>query len=172
VRISRPSIIDFEASGLGFDSFPIEVGVVLSSGDRYCALIKPEPVWQYWDEAAEGLHGLTRAELVEHGKSVRQVAQELNAFLANRVVYCDGWVVDKAWLSKLYFYAGMEPKFSLSALEMILREAQMEIWNDVKRQVLADLSLVRHRASTDAMIIQETFFRTFELTREIKTFVS
>jgi hypothetical protein len=36
----RPNIIDIEASGFGVDSYPIEVGIVLSTGQKYCALIK------------------------------------------------------------------------------------------------------------------------------------
>ena len=38
-RIIRPDIIDIEASGFGPDSYPIEIGVALSSGEKYCSLI-------------------------------------------------------------------------------------------------------------------------------------
>lgn len=160
----RPNIIDFEASGFGEDSYPIEVGVVLANGDKYCALIKPASKWLFWDEQAEQIHGLSRELLVEHGKPIQLVAAELNAFLAGRVVYSDGWVVDKAWLSRLSYDSGIQPSFYLSPLEMILKEEQMEIWSQIKPEVIADLALQRHRASSDALIVQETFARTKQLT--------
>ncbi|WP_446808422.1 hypothetical protein ACH50O_14110 [Methylomonas sp. 2BW1-5-20] len=159
----RPNVIDFEASGFGFDSYPIEVGVVLGSGQKYCALIKPASNWLYWDAQAEQVHGLSRDTLISRGKSIALVAAELNAFLADQTVYSDGWVVDKPWLSRLFYQSGVKPTFYLSALEMILKEAQMDIWTQTKQQVIQDLALMRHRASTDALIIQETYARTRQL---------
>lgn len=156
----RPNIIDFEASGFGVESYPIEVGVVLSSGQKYSTLINPASDWLYWDQKAEQVHGLCVEDLRAHGKPITTVARELNSFLADRTVYSDGWVVDKPWLSKLYYQCGMTPSFFLSPLENILKEHQMEIWTQTKLQVIADLALTRHRASTDALIIQETFVRT------------
>lgn len=160
----RPNIIDFEASGFGVESYPIEVGVVLASGEKYCALIKPASKWRFWDIQAEQLHGLSREVLCEYGKPIHVVAKELNAFLAERVVYSDGWVVDKPWLSRLYYDTGIEPSFYLSPLEMILKEAQMAIWSQTKQEVIESLTVQRHRASIDALIIQETFARTRQLT--------
>lgn len=159
----RPNILDFEASGFGVYSYPIEVGVVLANDQKYCALIKPADEWRFWDDQAEQVHGLSRALLYQHGKSIHEVAKELNTFLANSVVYSDGWVVDKPWLSRLYYDAGLQPSFHLSPLEMILKEEQMEIWSQTKCEVMADLALERHRASADALIIQETFVRTRRL---------
>ena len=156
----RPNVIDFEASGFGIDSYPIEVGVVLEAGQKYCALIKPAGDWCYWDAQAEQVHGISRQTLATYGKPIAQVAAELNVFLADKTVYSDGWVVDKPWLSRLFYQCGVQPSFYLSALEMILKEAQMDIWTQTKSQVVADLALARHRASTDAVIIQETYVRT------------
>lgn len=163
----RPNIVDFEASGFGEDSYPIEVGVVLSNGDKYCALIKPASQWGFWDKQAEQIHGLSRELLYEYGKPIQVVAAELNMFLAGRVVYSDGWVVDKAWLSRLSYDSGIQPSFFLSPLEMILKEEQMEIWSQIKREVIDELALQRHRASSDALIVQETFARTKQLTSRV-----
>lgn len=155
-----PNVIDFEASGFGADSYPIEVGVVLADGQKYCALIKPLMGWHFWSAEAERIHGLSREMLIQHGKPVRVVINELNAFLGNQVAYSDGWVVDKPWLSRLYYGSGVEPSFFLSPLEMILKEEQMAIWSETKSEVIDELALQRHRASSDALIIQETFVRT------------
>lgn len=156
----RPNIIDIEASGFGVDSYPIEVGVVLSTGQKYCALIKPADDWLYWDQKAELVHGLSLELLWSHGKPISIVTRELNALLENMTVYSDGWVVDKPWLSRLFYRSGLTPNFFLSSLEYILKEPQMEIWTETQQQVMADLALTRHRASTDALVIQETYART------------
>ena len=45
---------------------------------------------------------------------------------------------------------------------MILSPEQMEVWHDTKDQVVEDMELKRHRASYDALIIQETYKRTLQ----------
>jgi hypothetical protein len=164
MNILRPSIIDIEASGFGNESYPIEVGIVLNSGQKYCSLIKPADSWTHWDPKAERVHGLSVDILQACGKPVRTVASELNDFLGGTTVYSDGWVVDKPWLSRLFYQAGLEPSFSLSSLEYILKEPQMAIWTKTNRQVVTEMALIRHRASTDALIIQETYARTRQYT--------
>ena len=54
----------------------------------------------------------------------------------------------------------MHMDFSVSPLEMILSEQQMERWHDTKGRLLAEVTKRRHRASFDAWIIQETYRRT------------
>ena len=88
------------------------------------------------------------------------MAAELNALLGARTVYSDGWVVDNPWLIKLFDACKVKAEFRVSALEMILSEAQMSIWHETKDEVIRDLYLKRHRASYDAYIIQETWIRT------------
>jgi hypothetical protein len=156
----RPNIIDFEASGLGNNTYPIEVGVILRNGNKFCALITPAPEWQHWDEQAEKIHGISRETLQKYGKPVREVAIELNQFILNETVYSDCWVVDKPWMSTLFAQAKVIPSFNLCALEMILKEQQLPLWSNTKQQVLEELGITRHRASSDALLIQETYVRT------------
>ncbi len=156
----HPFIIDVEASGLGADSYPIEIGVALQPGQRYSCLIAPAPSWQHWDDGAEKLHGISRAKLQASGKPATQVAATLNERLAGLVLFSDGWVVDKPWISRLFRQARMSMTFHVSPLELILTEPQMALWQDEKRKVIAESDLKRHRASVDAWVIQETFIRT------------
>ena len=155
-----PTIIDVEASGFGPFSYPIEIGVALESGDKYCSLVSPAPDWTHWDPSAEAVHRIPRDILREHGKPARHVALELNDLLHGGTVYTDGWVVDKPWLIKLFHESRVEPTFRTSSLEMILSEPQMARWHETKERVLADLALNRHRASYDAYVIQQTWLRT------------
>ncbi|MFN8092312.1 MAG: hypothetical protein U0599_08855 [Vicinamibacteria bacterium] len=161
----RPLIVDVEASGFGGTSYPIEIGVALDDGHKYCSLVHPEPDWTHWDVEAERVHRIPRDLLETYGRPAREVAQTLNELLATRTVYTDGWVVDKPWLSTLFQAARLEMEFRVSPLEMILSEVQMEEWHAEKARVLATLDLSRHRASHDAWVIQETYNRTRNATR-------
>lgn len=161
--INQPFIIDIEASGFGPDSYPIEIGLALDDDKKYCTLILPAEDWTHWDEDAEKIHRISRDILETHGRPMEEVANELNDILKDKTVYTDGWVVDKPWLSKLFYTCKVTPQFNTSALEMILNEMQMENWHETKDQVINDLELKRHRASYDAMIIQQTWMRTREL---------
>jgi hypothetical protein len=162
-EIVAPVIIDVESSGLGPDSYPIEVGVRFSSGKGYCTLIQPAPSWTGWDRTAEMLHGISRENILQSGKPIGDVTRELNRLLKSRTVYTDGWVVDQSWISRLFYEAAIPQQFTVSALETILSEGQMEIWHETKNSVMVELNLERHRASADAQIIQETYMRTLKL---------
>lgn len=157
-----PCIIDIESSGFGPSGYPIEVGLALPDGKQFCSLIYPSPEWTFWDDEAEKIHRVPRDILETYGKPVDDVAEELNRLLENQTVYSDGWVVDKPWILQLFDKAKIPLRFSVSALEMILTENQMEIWHEVKDKINEELDLKRHRASMDALIIQKTFIRTYE----------
>lgn len=161
-----PIIIDVEASGFGAGSYPIEIGVVLNNGSSYCSLVLPEPTWTHWDEQAQKVHGITREILYAHGKQVKQVAQELNHLLNGKQVYTDGWGVDRSWIALLYEYAGIPQRFQLETIRKILTEEQVPLWHPTQNAVTEELQLPRHRASTDALILQRTYQRTLGNTDE------
>lgn len=163
-QIEQPLIIDVEASGLGRGSYPIEVGVALPNGECFCAIICPDDDWQHWDSEAEKLHGITRPILLAHGRPIVEVAQLLNQWVDGRVAYSDGWGNDSSWLGLLFEYAGVTQRFKLDSLRSIMSEAQADIWHQVKERVVADCHFQRHRASNDVRILQQTYFRTNQLT--------
>jgi hypothetical protein len=157
-----PTILDIEASGFGRGSYPIEIGFVLPDGKAWCRLIKPEPEWTHWDDTAEEIHHLKRSILNLRGVPVQEVAAELNAALAGETVYCDGWGNDSSWLAMLFYFAGQPQRFRIDTLRTLLSDQQLDLWNDAKREVIRELALDRHRASSDARILQMTFQRTRE----------
>ena len=159
-RREFPSIMDIEASGFGNQSYPIEIGVVASSGARYCSLIRPEPEWTHWCKDAASIHCIPRRSLLLRGAPIREVASELNEFLKDSTVYSDGWSHDKTWLIKLFYAANMPPTFRLSPIEAITSDEQLAIWDDTKQIVAANMGLLRHRASSDALMIQQTYLET------------
>lgn len=154
-----PSIIDIEASGFGSNSYPIELGVVRDDGARFCRLIKPAQDWLHWDQEAEQLHGISRANLEKYGSSLQSVCDALNDFVGGRLLHSDGWVVDSPWLTKLFATAGCQMRFRISPLESLLKEQHLLRWDMIKSDITNEFGGSRHRASVDAMIIQQTYAR-------------
>ena len=157
-----PLIIDVEASGFGAGSYPIEVGIAMPEGSDFCRLIRPESNWTRWDEDTEKVHGITREILQSHGKPVIEVAEQLNEILDNKIVYSDGWGYDQTWLSLLFHHAGIHQRFQLEPLTAIMSDHQMRMWERTKWGVIREFNLQRHRASSDAKILQLTYLRSLE----------
>jgi hypothetical protein len=149
-----PTILDIEASGFGRGSYPIEVGFAGTDGGLFCGLIRPEPDWQHWDLRAEGLHGISRELLRRHGHPAPWMARQLNTRLRGQTVYCDGWAQDYPWLARLYDAAGMQPSFRLDDLRRLLSESEAQRWRGVTEAVRDRQQLTRHRASSDARVLQ------------------
>ena len=158
--MTPPIIIDFEASGFGRGSYPIEVGLIDEEGRSWCSLIQPEENWRHWDPGVADLHGLSRDVLVRHGKSCAEVADHLNNALRSRIAYCDGWAHDFVWMARLFEAAERTPLFRLEDLRLILSPEQQAHWHEVKDEVSRDCDLSRHRASNDARLIQITWIKS------------
>lgn len=149
-----PTILDLEASGFGRGSYPIEVGFVAQDGSLFCSLIQPAPGWEHWDTSAETLHGISRDLLQRHGKPVVWVATELNRRLAGQTVYCDGWAHDYPWLARLFDEAERTPAFRLEDVRTLLSERELGGWDRSMRALREELRPERHRASSDALLLQ------------------
>lgn len=161
-----PAVLDIEASGLGRGSYPIEIGFVLADQRSQCMLIKPDPEWTGWDQRAERLHGIQRAQLQQFGVEVKTAAQRLNELLRGMTLYSDAWGNDQSWLALLFECADMVPAFKLQTLRALLSDAQLSLWMQTKQRVQHELALGRHRASNDARILQQTYLRTLQITGE------
>lgn len=158
-----PAIIDLEASGFGRGSYPIEVGFVSADGSLFCSLIQPDPSWSHWDASAEALHGISRELLFRHGRPLDWVAQQMNQRLAGQTVYSDAWGHDYSWISRLFDCAELVPAFRLQDLRTLLSEAEAGVWDQTLRQVRQEQQLQRHRASSDARVLQLTLLRIKQL---------
>lgn len=156
---AAPACLDIEASGFGRGSYPIEIGYVLSDGSAWCTLIRPAPDWTHWDEAAQAVHGITQDAVKRHGRAIAEVAAALNLALRGLTLYCDGWAHDYAWLNRLFDAADIVPAFRLESLRATLDERQAAAWHTTRRAVAVEMHATRHRASTDAKLLQLTWQR-------------
>jgi hypothetical protein len=154
-----PAILDIEASGFGAGSYPIEIGYVSGDGRSYCTLIRPAATWTHWDPSAEAMHGISRETLLRFGRDPAELARELNERLDGKVLYSDGWGNDFAWVGKLFDEAGVTPRFRIESLRSLLNDAEAAQWHAIKERVAADAHSTRHRASTDAQVLQRALLR-------------
>jgi hypothetical protein len=157
--VDVPNTLDIEASGFGAGSYPIEIGYVAGDGTSYCTLIRPAPGWTHWDPNAQAVHGISREMLLRHGRDVKEIAEYLNEHLDGKVLYSDGWGNDFAWLGKLFDAAGMVPRFRVESLRSLLNDAEAARWHAIKDSVAAGILSSRHRASTDAQVLQGALMR-------------
>lgn len=123
----RPSyFIDFEASGIAPDSYPIEVAVVYPVGE-YQALIQPASCWDHWSYDAQDMHDLSREQLVSEGLPPLEVAMAMNRLFDGKTL-CSDNPADCFWLDVLYEAACIEPTFAVKPVEAFLgREAASEV---------------------------------------------
>jgi hypothetical protein len=162
VNLPVPAVLDIEASGFGRRSYPIEVGCILPDGKTFCTLIRPEPEWVHWDPEAEKLHHISRTLTETVGRSALDVAQLLNLHLRGQTVYSDGWANDFTWIGALFEAVDMSPYFKLENLRSLLSDDEAARWHDMKQQVAEELGGQRHRASSDARVLQCTLQRLIE----------
>lgn len=154
-----PAVLDIEASGFGRDSYPIEIGYVLPDGGGYCTLVRPEATWTHWDAEAQRLHGITREAVRLHGRPALEIARHLNQVLRGQTVYTDGWANDYSWIGTLFDAADLSPSFHIENLRALLTDSEAASWHEIKDQVARELNLRRHRASSDARLLQTTLRR-------------
>jgi len=109
------TIIDFEASGLESDSYPIQVAWN-TANLIHSHYIDPRhaPQWQGWSVASEAVHNIPRSFLYEHGEHPDDVACSMNESLSGCVVYSDAVPYDKNWCQRLFDASAYEMAFSFS----------------------------------------------------------
>jgi hypothetical protein len=159
--------LDFEASSLSDDSYPIEVGWAAEDGATESHLIRPAAGWRDWDPRAEALHGLPRAHLVSAGEPHDVVARRVIEALSPHQVFVSAPSWDGKWMSVLLRAAGLprhalrlrasaEAQYAAAAERLAGRVPQAEL--AARAAQVVELSRAaaraeppRHRALPDAL---------------------
>lgn len=97
--------LDFEASGLSSNSWPIEIGLSWIEDGKvrtWDTLIKPEPNWpmEAWSPASAAVHGIPLSDL-EQAPSATRVAEEFFQKLGGRRLVSDAREFESRWLKRL-----------------------------------------------------------------------
>lgn len=102
--------LDFEASSLTDDSYPIEVGWMFETGEGESHLIRPADDWLDWNDKAAAIHGLTRPALEAAGSPHDVVAHRMVEILSGHDLFASAPSWDGKWLSVLMSHAGLPRK--------------------------------------------------------------
>lgn len=105
--------LDVESSGLGEDSYPIEVALCDDALSLRSWLVRPEPGWTSWSVLAESLHGMGRDAVCRDGEPAAAVAHAMSAAAGDGWVASDAPEADGAWVDRLYAAAGLERPFRI-----------------------------------------------------------
>jgi hypothetical protein len=149
--------LDFEASSLGKQGYPIEVAWAFASGEEESHLIRPAASWTDWDIKAARIHGISREQLISEGTPLEDIAQRMVSVLTGRSLYATAPSWDGKWLSKLLRAAGL-PRHALRledtemahkrVMRDVLRAAQVP--EDLHRTLMQDI-LEQARRSNDEL---------------------
>ena len=163
-RPRMPVFIDFEASSLSKDSYPVEVAWVFEDGRSRSFLIRPAPGWNDWSAEAEAIHGISREQLDKEGVEVSIIVDEMVATLADMDLCASAPSWDGKWLSALLRAAG-HPRHELrlrKSDEAFRDVAKAELGSTISEEDQADLVnavIARtepadpaHRALPDALL--------------------
>lgn len=156
--------VDFEASSLAKQSYPIEIAWVFADGRSRSFLIKPDPKWTDWSVEAESIHGISRERLETEGVAVATITNEMIDTLSGHDLYASAPSWDGKWMSVL-LRAGGRPRHSLrlkksdqafshaarDCLGPAAPEGEVE---KLVRQVIQDTepAFPAHRALPDALL--------------------
>ncbi len=153
------AFLDFEASGLGPGSWPVEIGWARSGEEAHSLLIKPHDAWALaeWNPVAERMHGFTIDCLQAEGHEVGEVCDVLDGELIGATVYSDAPSYDGFWLTVLYDAAERSPTFELSDLQILLKSISSP--RDIARsEFIADTNEPHtHRAAQDVRHMMEVY---------------
>lgn len=154
----RTVFLDFEASSLDVDSWPIEIGLSWIEGDRVVTedrLIRPQPHWAMdaWSEKSAAVHRIPFATLLSEGHDAAEVASWYLRLTKGASVVSDAPNLERRWLRRL-----------LKALPGVPAQdcvARVESLDEVVERILEDAELDRfyerlerskapHRAGPDS----------------------
>ena len=144
-------IIDVEASGLGDNSYPIEIAWVnrLNRHQNDSFLVCPDPSWTFWDDYAEqSIHRIPRDSLLKDGVSVINACNRLNDALKGHRILSDAAQTDRFWIRKLFSCAGIQSEFSIGSIYELIPGDKADVF---QRRLKKES--VPHRALEDARAI-------------------
>lgn len=174
------AFLDFEASSLSEDSYPIEVAWVFEDGTGESYLIRPAPGWTDWRATAEAIHGIERERLFSEGTPHEIVAARMIEALDGHDLLASAPSWDGKWMSVL-LRAADKPRHALTVrdtdlaiaetIRAILSERMAEdVAEGVTGRILralqaADRHAPAHRAMADALEERTRWLTAVELAR-------
>jgi hypothetical protein len=153
MMIDRIAFIDLEASGLGSNGFPTELGWALIREDgsvqSASCLIRPPSQWTMyanaWSPVSERLTGITREMLERDGVAPAEAMKRLMGFVGDRELFSDEPDFDAHWLGMIAKAAGTStPVREIGNAKSLIGRRCLAAWSKLKD------CRSSHRAEPDA----------------------
>lgn len=158
-RIRWPIIsLDFEASGLGEGTYPVEVGLAIwlrpdAPIRTWSTLIVPTEAWitrGIWKAKSAEIHRIDQSELFTGLQPAAVINAMNNLARIGAAVLCDGGKDDRYWLDRLADAADQNAGFLLGSWEVLTNhfsDAQLRRFCEFQAEYPAP-----HRAGPDAAL--------------------
>jgi hypothetical protein len=148
--------LDFEASSLDAESWPVEVGYAGACGAEDAFLLSRHGEWsmEHWDRNSANLHGISPADLDEFGIAPEAAIDRLAAKLGGAIVVSDAPEFENHWLRRISAAAGRPPPFVVQDWETFLPAGQSQAERDALLIDARSQEGVRHRAGPDARVMR------------------
>lgn len=167
--MTTKTFLDFEASSLSWDSYPIEIAWGSSTKNIKSYLISPKSIkeWTDWNDEAQKLHGIERTMLLEKGIEPAIICNEFEQSVKGAEIYTDNPCWDAMWLYKLFFFSGRDiPPVDIKHFDELLssivcpnienRVKGLYICLKLKSKVSNEMK-IKHKASADVEYLIKTY---------------
>lgn len=150
--------LDFEASGLGPHTYPIESGLAWwlhpnEPIESWSTLICPPIQWRDefdWHAVSQDVRGIAPEEL-EAGMSPIEALETANRLVKSPMAFVDGGIHDARWMQVLARAAGIRPAFRMPDWDGL---GGLLAPHEYQRMILwLDRQKVCHRAEADARLL-------------------
>lgn len=161
---ARLSFIDFEASSLDLDSWPVEAAILNTGGQADAFLIAPHPSWSMraWDRRSANIHGISLQDLHEGGVDWEAGLARLEAGAGGHPVFSDAAEFDQHWLDRLAGAAGREAGFQIRDWHEALPSGlKPRVWRAIRAEA-GMLAPRAHRAAADTKFMLEVWRLAWE----------
>ncbi|MCE6959221.1 hypothetical protein LAZ40_09170 [Cereibacter sphaeroides] len=166
-HLQRYVLLDFEASSLSRESWPVEVGLAWLDGTGkpagWSSLICPHPDWprSEWSPASADVHGI-RADWLEAAPPAAAVAQEFVTRLAGRTLVSDAPEFEVRWLDRLLATIGLGHTLSCLDYDAVTFSLFQGASLDRLYERLERLK-APHRAGPDSLRLAKAWARGLEV---------
>lgn len=158
--------IDFEASSLTPESWPIEIGLSWIDGQgsvhSWSSLIRPHPTWPQadWSLASAAVHGISLAEL-EAAPTAVEVARAALVIKAGRHLVSDAPEFEIRWIDRLFGLVGLQGKIACHDYDAVTAHLLTDRQIDDAYERLHRLKSP-HRAGPDSLRLVRSWAHALE----------
>ncbi|MFT6091295.1 hypothetical protein [Sulfitobacter sp.] len=169
--IKKFAMLDFEASSLSDNSWPIEVGISWIAErkvETWSSLILPDPTWDIsdWSSQSEEVHNIPLVSLKKAPEADR-VALNLIEKVAGRTLISDAPPFEQFWLKQLLSVGAEVPPHVIEDYHAVSFALFDGFALDVLYEKL-ERPIVPHRAGPDSARLASGWLRACEIQRRAK----